>query len=193
MKVNMKTKFLLGLFIAPVLLSGCSSIPLGTPQASMENVSKLRNANLAPAQLGNFALAAGKSADVDKVMSVRTNRVMSPVGDSFSLYIKELLAVELKAAGLLDSSSSVVIRGELRDTQLDAAIGTGTGSIEAKFEVVRDGKSNYQRVIKVDASWPSSFIGAVAIPDAVNNYSALFRKLITTLIDDAEFKAALAK
>ena len=44
--------------------------------------------------------------------------------------------------------------------------------------------------MSVDAKWESTFIGAVAIPDAMNNYYALYDKLTLSLLTDADFKAA---
>lgn len=70
---------------------------------------------------------------------------------------------------------------------------TGTAPLAARFVVTRGGSVNYDRELKVDASWESSFIGAVAIPAAATQYEALYRKLVGALIDDADFRKAVSK
>jgi hypothetical protein len=75
----------------------------------------------------------------------------------------------------------------------DAAIGTGKGKLGARFVVTRSNTVRYDRELSVDSEWESSFMGGVAIPLAAQNYEGLYRKLVAKLIDDAAFRAAVAK
>jgi len=184
---------ILGCGLAVALLTGCAQIKLGTPVASVDNIQKAKASGMAPAAVGDFALAAGKPRAMDEGLDVRSNTVSSPFQNSFSQYLKETLATELKAAGLLDPSSKTVIQGWLTDSVLDVPMSQGSGRLAARFVVMRAGKSVYDKELKASATWESSFVGAVAIPAAINQYSVLYRQLVGQLLDDPVFKAAVAR
>jgi len=118
---------------------------------------------------------------------------VEPANGSFAKTLREELVVELKAAGLYDDASNIVITGQLTDSQVDAAIGTGTGKLGAHFTVTRDGKAVFDKTITVDAKWDSSFVGAIALPAAINQYTALYKTLAGKLFADPDFQKALAK
>ncbi|CAN5272789.1 hypothetical protein BH11PSE11_BH11PSE11_28470 [soil metagenome] len=172
------------------ILVGCVQVPL-TYQPTMQNVETLKASNIAPVNVGTFALAPGKPADMDKSASARGSTI-APASGSISQFLKESLGKELTAAGKLDPNSNIVISGMLTDSRLDAAIGTGTGAIAAKFSVNRGGQVVFDKELKASAEWESSFVGASAIPTAFNQYTALFKKLFGQLFGDADFKNATA-
>lgn len=179
------------LLAASALLTGCAQIKLGAPVATVENIQKAKAIGLQPVALGTFGVDKGRDAKLDSGISVRTNDVSSPVDGSFSKYLKESLSVELRAAGLLDPKAETTIEGHLTDNQLDAAIGQGKGSLGARFVVMRAGRALYDKEQRVSSTWESSFVGAIAIPAAVNEYTALYRKLVARLFDDPEFRSAV--
>lgn len=178
---------------ASTLLTGCAQMQMAQPKPTIDTTIKLRNAGIAPVAVGAFSADAAKPG-LDKNVSVRGgNTLSSPVEGSFAKYLAETLKVELHAAGLLDTASNTVVSGTLVRSELDPAMSTGTGSLAARFVVTRDGSVNYERELKVDSSWESSFVGAMAIPAAAAQYEALYRKLVGTLIDDADFRKAVTK
>jgi hypothetical protein len=179
--------------VLAMLLTGCANMKMGAPVANIDNTAKLRGGALAPANIGAFTPAAGKIAGMDHGTSVRGNPLSSSVDDSFTQYLRETVKVELAAAGLYDAKSNIAVTGTLTDSELDAAMGTGTGSLAARFVVTRDGTVRYDRELKVQSTWESSFMGAVAIPAAGREYEGLYRKLVTALLDDSAFRAALSK
>lgn len=176
---------------AAVQLVGCST-PMQAPSSTIENTLKLRNVSLTPVSVGSFALEQGKPAANDKSVSMRGSSLISPVADSFSKYLQETLRLELQAANLLDASSKTQVSGFLVESDLDAAIGTGRGSLSARFLVTKAGTVAYDRQLNARLTWDSSFFGAIAIPTAAQNYAYLYRKLVGTLFDDPDFRAALA-
>lgn len=182
----------LSLLAVCAALTACASVTLPAPSASTENVQKLRAAPLAAAKAGSFKLAAGLPADKDRSQGGLRSNSVSAEGGSFAGYLRSTLVAELQAAGLLNESSPIVIEGELTESELDAAVGTGTGSLAAKFVVTRAGKKVYEKTLRVTDKWESSFVGATAIPMAINKYSGFYKGLVGKLIDDAEFRAALA-
>jgi hypothetical protein len=59
--------------------------------------------------------------------------------------------------------------------------------------VIREGREVYRKALRVEERWVSSFYGAVAIPMALNQYTGLYRKLVTRLLEDPEFVAAIKR
>ena len=181
------------LIIGVLLLStGCAQLQLSEPTASIETVQKLKTIDPKPLQVGDFVPLETKESGWDTAVTIRGSALYSPVDKSFSLYLRELLIVELKTAGYLDPESSTIISGVLSENYLNGAgIKTGEGKLGAIFKVLKNGQTLYDKEVLVSHTWPSSFAGAVAIPAAANEYNALYRKLITKLIEDDEFQAAI--
>ena len=173
-------------------LTGCANLKMSPPQAALENTAKLRTANLAPASVGSFTVDAAKGVN-DTSMGIRGGNSIEAPGGSFAKHLGDTLKAELQTAGLLDAASANVITGTLTASVLNASIGTADGKLAARFVVTRAGAVKYDRELSADSTWESSFIGGVAIPLAANNYEGLYRKLITKLLDDADFRKALAK
>jgi len=181
---------------AAVTLSmfGCATVKMPVPaSANADNVTALHNAGLVPAKAAAFTLAPGKPAAMDKTLDGLRGSSVEPENGSFAKTLREQLVVDLKAAGLYDDASNAVISGQLTDSMVDAAIGTGTGRLGAHFTVTRDGMSVYDKTLVVDAKWESSFMGAIALPTAIQQYGALYRTLAGKLFADPDFQKALAK
>jgi len=177
--------------LAVVMLTGCAQIKLGTPVASIENIQKAKASGMQPSSVGDFVLAKGKPATLDTRISVHSNSVSSPYDQSFAKYLKETLSTDLQAAGLLNPASSTVIKGELTDSQIDPAIGTGSGKVAARFTVTKAERQVFDKEFVAESKWESSFVGGVAIPRAINEYTALYRALVSKLLDDPAFRAAV--
>jgi len=60
-----------------------------------------------------------------------------------------------------------------------------------RFVVKSKGETRYDKQVRQDAKWDSSFVGAIAIPDAINHYSEQFRLILLRLYRDPEFLKAL--
>lgn len=175
------------------VLAGCAITPLGPPVPSVDTIAKARAAGLPPLALGAFALAPGKDPGLDQKVSIRTNTIHSPFGSSFAAYLKETLAGDLRGAGLLDPASPVVISGQLTDSRIDAPVGASTATLAARFSVNRAGAVVYAKELRADSSWSSGFVGAEAVPMAVNHYEQLYRQLAGKLLEDGEFRAAVKR
>jgi hypothetical protein len=182
-----------GAAVAVLLLAtGCAQLKLGAPAPSIDNVQKAKASHMAPAQLGRFALADGKPQAMDLGLDVRSNTVSSPVEGSFAQYLKETLAVELKAAGLYDAASPLVLEGRLTDSRLEVPMSEGKARVAARFTLRRNARALYDKELVAQATWESSFVGAVAIPTAMGRYAQLYRELVGQLLDDPAFRAAAA-
>lgn len=177
---------------AAAMTTGCANIKLPAPQAAVDNVVALRSAEIPSMSAGKFSLAAGKAAKINQRVTVRGSPISVEGGGSFSDHLKATLVSDLKAAGKYDASATVVIEGELTDNTLNAA-GTRTADafMAARFRVLRDGKPGFDRRIEQRAQWDSSFVGMVAIPDAINHYTEQFRLLLLKLYKDPDFQRAV--
>jgi hypothetical protein len=182
------------LTLAAVLavLTGCASVKMPAAAPSAANAEKLRATKLMPAQLGTFKLAAGKPADMDTTLGGLRGSSVSPANGSFALQLRDEIAAELTAAGLLDAKSRIVIEGQLTDSMVDAGMSAGKGRLAAKIQIKRDGQALFDKEVVAEATWESSFVGAIALPAAINQYGALYKTLVGKLFDDADFKRALA-
>lgn len=174
-------------------LAACTTV-LPPPTAGGESSQALRAANLVPANAGTFKLAAGLPPTMDKELTggLRGGNIAAPSG-SYAQHLKETLKAELQSAGLLDLQSTSVIDGQLTDSRIDAAIGTGTARLAARFQVVRQGRTVFDKELVAEDSWDSSFVGAVAIPRAIEHYGAIYRLLVGKLLNDSDFRQALAR
>jgi hypothetical protein len=172
---------------------GCASVKLDASTPTPATLEKLRGSTMTPMQAGKFALAGGKPTEMDRTLPGLRGNSLTPAKGSFAQLLKDTLVVELTAAGLHDANSQAVIEGELTDSQIDAAIGTGTGRLAARFKVRRGGQQIFDKELAVQSSWESSFLGAVAVPAAMNQYHGLYKTLVAKLVDDAEFRKAVAR
>lgn len=174
------------------LLAACGTVQMGAPQASIDSIRTVRAAGIGPVAVGAFAPAAGMDKTADASVGVRATTLAAPRG-SFAGYLGETLEAELQGAGLIDKGGSRVVEGWLTDRQVDASIGRGRGRLAARFVVKQDGAAVYDKELDVAADWESSFVGAVAIPAAINEFTALFRKLALNLVNDPDFRRAMAR
>ena len=177
-----------GLLFMLLQLSGCQTT-MPQPEASIENRMIARTIEDSSAKVGDFK--AAQNVD-DTVISIRAHNLVLPVDRSFAQYLRQLLHVELEAANLLDQSSDKTISGTLTKSDLNSH-GTGRGILAGEFTVIQNGQILYKKELEVQSTWESSFIAAIAVPDAIIQYEDLYRKLVGKLLSDPEFQQAIKK
>ncbi|HWD28309.1 MAG TPA: hypothetical protein VG387_14155 [Rhizomicrobium sp.] len=170
-------------------LAGCA-MNVAAPQASFDGIQAVRAADLPPMTLGSFVPGGSVSASDDRSTTVRAINTLDAPGGSFAGFLKDTLAADLKGAGRLDANAPLTLSGVLTKREVDSTVGTGTASLAADFTLTKGGKTVFDKTLSVSDSWDSSFLGAVAIPDAVNHFTGLFGKLSLQLLSDPDFKAA---
>ncbi len=174
--------------VALAALSGCA---LQTPgySPSIDHVETLKK-TAAPVALGAFTVQAGATGAT--AIGLRGSQMSSSIGADYAAYLAEALRQELVLAGKLDAKSRLVIGGLLLKNDIAAGgVSTNSGEIEARFTVTQDGRERYNRVKQANLSWESSFLGGVAIPKAQQQYPLLVQQLLTVLLADPDFLAAL--
>ncbi|MEK8051775.1 hypothetical protein AACH10_16105 [Ideonella sp. DXS22W] len=169
-------------------LGGCAlQAPGYTP--SIDHVETLKK-RAVPVALGAFTVQTGATGAT--AIGLRGSPMSSSVGGDYAAYLAEALRQELMLAGKLDAKSRIVIGGLLLKNDIAAGgLATNSGEIEARFTVTQDGRERYNRVKRATQSWESSFVGAVAIPKAQQQYPLLVQQLLTELLADGDFLAAL--
>jgi len=177
--------------LSGLALSGCVSVKMGSPQPSLQTLEALRASDFPAMAVGSFTLAPGLPASLDRSASIRAVSLSSPEDGSFAKYLGKVLETDLRLSGKLDPNADTVLSGLLTASSVDSESDKGRATLGAKFSLLRAGKRVFEKTLKVDATWDSTFIGAVAIPDAINNYTALYDKLALSLLTDADFKAAV--
>lgn len=174
--------------VAALSAVGCANITVPAPQPTMANVNAAKQLTES-VKLGSFKLASGLSAGTDQSISVRgSNTLNAPSGQSFSTYLRDVLATELRSANKLDDASTINITGELTKSELDAGMSVGTGTVGARFVVTRTDGVCLDKELTATAQWESSFMAAVAVPAAFNRYTALYPELAGKLLKDADFQ-----
>lgn len=172
--------------LAP-LTSGASE-PLGRHRPSLESVELLRQSAFPALAVGDFVVAPDVEGDMTSV-TVRFNKRTLPHGESFATYLQASIVTELNAAGKYDSAATTVLTGELLESRLDG----GRAMLVVRISVVRSGRNVYDKVLREESRWKPEVLGEVAIPDAFNQYTELYSKLILRLFRDDAFKTAIAR
>jgi len=172
-----------------IALQGCA-IQAANYQPSLDNVDAIKKSVPAPVALGSFSVQAGATGASQ--ISLRGSPMASAVGGDYAAYLADALRQELVLANKLDPKSTFEISGTLVKNDIAAGgLATNSGEIEARFVVKRSGVVRYEAVKRAEASWESSFVGAIAIPKAQQQYPLLVQKLLSALLSDPQFLAAL--
>jgi hypothetical protein len=178
----------LGLLAPLTVLAACSVV--ATPYSpSVENIQMLKNSAPIQARVGDFK--SQESGQNQYPVRVRANMMRSPVGDSFAAYLSNAVTQELTIAGSLSPSATVELDGVLVENNVDVGIGTGVGTISARFVVHRDNAVRYDQVKTVRSEWDSSFVAAIAVPRATQQYPLVVQKLLAELYADPAFISAI--
>lgn len=185
---RLATRTTLALAVA-TLATGCA-IQAPPYNPSLANVDRWKVAAPKPVAVGAFTVQAGATGGTS--ISLRGNPMGSPVGSSYADYLAQALRQELQLAGRLGTGSSLELSGLLLSNDIAAGgFSTNSGVIEARFVVKVEGTVRYDQTLKATDTWDSSFVGAVAIPKAQQQYPVLVQKLLTQLLADPAFASAL--
>ena len=176
----------LGVIATVLLATGCA-MQAPRYQPSLDNLETLKKSPTAVA-LGAFTVQSGIGGPI----GLRGSPMASSVGADYAAYLADALQQELALAGKLDPKSKIEISGLLLKNDLSAGgFSTNSGEVEARSTVKNNGTQRFDKVKRAELSWDSSFMGAVAIPKAQQQYPLIVQKLLTMIWTDADFQAAL--
>lgn len=173
-------------FMAIVMASGCSSVA-PQYQSDFSSINDLKEMDIQPLKSGSFL----DHGSVNSI-TLRGGAMTSPYNNSYAEYLKKALEEDLKQSGHWDSGSEIVISGELISNELDASgFSVGESDISAKFVVSKNNDVIYNKIHSVHHEWESSFVGAIAIPNAQKNYPVAVQKLLRKFFLDNDLLAVL--
>ncbi|MGJ8691694.1 MAG: hypothetical protein ACSHW0_04375 [Thalassotalea sp.] len=168
-----------------VLTTACTAIA-PQYQAQVNNVDKL-TAVKSDLQVTGFTIDKKLNS-----ISLRGSSLESPVEKSFAKYIENALILELSKAKLYNTLSPRIITAEVVQNELDASgFSTGEGVISVAFTITENEQTLFEKTITSKVTWESSFMGAVAIPNAISSYPKLVSTLLADLYSDVDFVNAL--
>lgn len=171
-------------------LVGCTSTA-APPAASPRAVRAAAALPVPQLAVGTFRLSPALPAGSDRAVGLRASRLVPPNGTSFSSYLGETLAEQLRLAGKFDAGARYVISAELTENSANPKVGQATGALGATFRIMEGNQLRFEKALRVEASWNSSFIGAVAIEAAEREYIALYSRLVETLLEDPDFRRSI--
>jgi len=172
-----------------VMLSGCVSLQAPGYQPSIAATQGLMKDVQGRIGVDKFDVAKG----VDNTsLSIRGSTMSGGSDGTYTTYLHDALQSTLESAGRFDAASATRLSGTLDVNDLNGAnMSTGTATIGAHFVLTREHATVYAKEVKANQQWESSFMGAIAIPAAVQNYGTAMQKLVEQLFSDPDFiKAA---
>ncbi|WP_052216008.1 hypothetical protein [Sphingomonas sp. ERG5] len=172
------------------LLGGCVHDKMTEAQPSIAAMKAANGFEMIPLAVGPV-VSSPADASFDRSIVIRGS-TMSPPSGRFSLYLREVLITELRAAGRYDPTSPTIVSAVLTENRASEGFKQGTGVSAATFRVTRDGQTIFEEPIRAEVDWTSSFIGAIAIPAAFRTHSSLSNTLVAKLFADPGFRAAVA-
>jgi hypothetical protein len=162
--------------------------PYSASVANLEVTGKLAGTM----SVGKFQFDKGREADLNSI-GARASSFTSPINNSYADYFGDAAAKELKAAGKFDAASPRVLTGVLVKNYLTAAgMQVNESDLQVRFRLAQGEKTLYEKLVQAQSQWESSFLGAVAIPRALDNYVATLQKLMGNLFADPDFVRASA-
>jgi hypothetical protein len=126
-------------------------------------------------------------------IGLRGASMISPDG-TFATYLEKALRADLTEMGLFDSSSTTKLDAVILKNDIDVSgFSTGTGSMEVKLTVTKNGSTAFEKTYSATTKFDSSFAGAVAIPNGQSEYPNLVRALLKQIYSDAAFMEVVKK
>lgn len=178
----------LGALVAGAALAAGCATQMPAYTAAPDNVIALREAKLQSIDVRAFTLDPANAHP--RSVSIRATS-LAPADGDFAAYLTQAARADLAAAGRLGSGATRVLSGTLVRNVVDASgFSEGTAEHVARFSLEVDGRRVYDKEHRVQARWDSNFIGAIAIPAAITNFTAGFQALLRRLYTDPEFQQA---
>jgi len=183
-------KYYKQIFILSILIfivSGCS-IKGYKYKADFNSINELKDINLQSMNIQRNTL----NIDRNEQITLRAMNMTSPYGGSFSKYLEISLEEHLKQALLYDNKSTIKISTKLLKNDVNInGFSIGKADLSAKIIVTIKDKRMYEKVHFITHEWDSSFIGQIAIENALINYPIAIQKLINKFMQDKDIIALI--
>lgn len=147
------------------------------------SINDLKDNNLKAMSIQNENIKNEK----DETIGLRAVNMTSPYGGSFSKYLEKSLEEQLKQASIYDKQSNIKISAILLKNDVSiSSFSIGEADLTANFIVMNKDKKVYEKEHTIHHEWESSFIGQIAIENAIENYPIAMQKLIDSFLLDKD-------
>jgi hypothetical protein len=180
------------ILLALMLISACIHAPVDQVGPSFETVKLIRATSFPPVGLGQFTVAPSQS-NFAKRINIRGSTMGPPKGSDFPTFLKQTLMDQLVASGRYDPTSTIQISAEMTKNKAGENLSKGAAQIAATFIIKRGEQVLFSRNYEAENRWKSDFIGAIAIPEAFEQYNELYGQIVRRTLSDPEFTSALAR
>jgi hypothetical protein len=182
----MRGVHILSALVLSLAVAGCASVPTPQYQPAISNTEALLKAGT---KMGVGTFTAAKGVE-NKSLTMRGSSLNGGSDGTFATYLRVAAIKELQTASAFDGSSGLVVLGVLTHNELNASMKTGSAVVGAEFTLTRNDSVVFKKAFEARHEWESSFVGMVAIPAAIENYSVTVQKLLGQLFTDHDFVVA---
>ena len=165
------------------LLTGCASVPMPAPVATFNNAELARKLPM-QFQVGKFEKSSNLSDGANTNVSVRALNLSAQKYGSYAAYLRETLVTDLRASGMLAENAPWTITATLTENTMGSPGTTAYGHVAARWVVTSAQGVCYDKTLEIDEKWPSSMVGAIAIPLTARKYTALHSRLVAKFLAD---------
>lgn len=167
------------------LFSGCA-YKASEYKADFRSINELKEFNLKPMSVAK-CYYENNNPEVTQI-GLRGSTMISPYEGNFADYLEFALKEHLQSAQIFNKNSQYSISGIFIKNHYSAnGLVTGNATLSAKFILNYNNQVIFEKVYEIEYEWESSFFGAVAIPNALQNYPLAVQKLINKLMSDKDF------
>ncbi len=179
--INIKNTLFLLVLVG--LFSGCSFKGYEY-KADVETINRLNDEDL---KAVNIKSPLKSSIENEVSIPLRAAKMTSPYGSSFSDYISYSLENQLKQNDLVSANSNIQIKTMLMKNSVDIwGFSTAHYEISSQFIIEKDEEIVYDKLINIKHTFPSHFVGQIAIENGMTNYPVAVKKLIAKFLRDED-------
>ncbi|WP_321777166.1 hypothetical protein [Sulfurimonas sp.] len=150
---------------------------------NFNSINDLKDNNLKAMSIQNGNIKNEK----DETIGLRAVNMTSPYGGSFSKYLEKSLEEQLKQASIYDKQSNIKISAILLKNDVSiSSFSIGEADLTANFIVMNKDRKIYEEEHTIHHEWESSFLGQIAIENALENYPIAMQKLIDSFLLDKD-------
>lgn len=150
--------------------------------------------------LNDYELSQAKTSKLSSsgegfdTIQLRGLSMTSPYGSNFEDYLAESLKKQLSQNSLFNEESNINIKTKLLKNDSDIwGFSSANFTLEAQFFIEKNGQVIYDEKKTIIHTFPSHFVGQIAIENGINNYPKAIQKLISAFLTDLKVLELLKK
>jgi hypothetical protein len=180
--LEMRLRGLLGLALAALVLSGCSTYAASRYAMSADNVRALRTLKGQTASVGEFTAAKPGQSEIT---CRGVGPIKTPDGEAFELFIRKALIDELSIAETYAAGAPVVLTGRLDE------IDFSSGVTDAAWRIAVSVRSSNGKTLSVVENYrfTSRWYGETACNQTAHALMPAIQNVVGKIVRDPAFPA----